>query len=45
MGFARRVANRVLFMHAGRIHEEGDPARLFEAPQTPELRQFLAALG
>jgi polar amino acid transport system ATP-binding protein len=45
MGFARRVADRVLFMHAGRIHEAGEPASLFEAPQTPELRQFLAALG
>jgi polar amino acid transport system ATP-binding protein len=31
-------------MHAGRIHEMGPPASLFGAPQTPELRQFLAAL-
>jgi polar amino acid transport system ATP-binding protein len=44
MGFARKVSDRVVFMHAGRIHEMGPPASLFGAPQTPELRQFLAAL-
>jgi polar amino acid transport system ATP-binding protein len=45
MRFAQRVADRVVFMHAGRIHETGTPASLFGAPRTPELRQFLAALG
>jgi polar amino acid transport system ATP-binding protein len=44
MGFARKVADRIVFMHAGRIHESGPPDQLFGAPQTPELRQFLAAL-
>jgi polar amino acid transport system ATP-binding protein len=44
MSFARRVSDRVVFMHAGRIHEIGPPAQIFGAPQTPELRQFLAAL-
>ncbi len=44
MNFARKVADRVVFMHAGRIHEIGPPAALFGAPQTPELRQFLSAL-
>ena len=44
MNFARKVANRVLFMHAGRIHEMGPPAQLFGSPQTAELQQFLAAL-
>ncbi|MFM2121491.1 MAG: hypothetical protein RL722_2959 [Pseudomonadota bacterium] len=44
MGFARKVADRIVFMHAGRIHESGPPAELFGAPQTPELQQFLAAL-
>ncbi len=44
MAFARKVADRIVFMHAGRIHEEGEPHRLFDRPQTPELRQFLAAL-
>jgi len=44
MGFARKVSDRVVFMHAGRIHEMGPPAELFGAPKTPELQQFLAAL-
>jgi polar amino acid transport system ATP-binding protein len=44
MSFARKVSDRVVFMHAGRIHEIGPPAAIFGAPQTPELRQFLAAL-
>jgi polar amino acid transport system ATP-binding protein len=45
MQFARKVADRVLFMHAGRIHEEGPPRELFERPRTPELQQFLSALA
>jgi polar amino acid transport system ATP-binding protein len=44
MGFARKVADRVVFMHAGRIHESGPPEQIFGAPQTPELKQFIAAL-
>ncbi len=44
MGFARKVSHRMVFMHAGRIHEMGPPEQLFGAPQTPELRQFLSAL-
>ena len=44
MSFARKVSNRVVFMHAGRIHEMGPPAELFSAPRTPELQQFLSAL-
>jgi polar amino acid transport system ATP-binding protein len=44
MNFARKVSDRVVFMHAGRIHEMGPPDALFSAPQTPELQQFLAAL-
>ena len=42
MGFARRVAGRVIFMHAGRIHESGLPAQMFGDPSTPELRQFVS---
>jgi polar amino acid transport system ATP-binding protein len=44
MNFARKVSDRVVFMHAGRIHEMGPPDQLFSAPKTPELQQFLAAL-
>jgi polar amino acid transport system ATP-binding protein len=44
MNFARKVADRVVFMHAGRIHEMGPSQTLFSAPQTAELQQFLSAL-
>jgi polar amino acid transport system ATP-binding protein len=44
MSFARRVSNRVIFMHQGRVHEMGPPAELFGAPKTPELQQFLSSL-
>jgi polar amino acid transport system ATP-binding protein len=41
MGFARRVANRVIFMRSGKVWETGTGAMLAE-PETPELREFLA---
>jgi polar amino acid transport system ATP-binding protein len=44
MNFARKVSDRVVFMHAGRLHEMGPPQALFDAPQTAELKQFLSAL-
>jgi polar amino acid transport system ATP-binding protein len=44
MNFARKVADRVIFMHQGKVHEMGPPAQLFGQPQTPELRQFLSSL-
>jgi polar amino acid transport system ATP-binding protein len=44
MRFARKVSDRVVFMHAGRIHEIGPPEQIFDAPRTPELRQFLASV-
>ena len=44
MNFARKVSDRVVFMHAGRIHEMGPPDEIFGAPRTPELQQFLATL-
>ncbi len=44
MNFARKVSDRVVFMHAGRIHESGPPETVFGNPQTPELKQFLSAL-
>ncbi|HEX5738035.1 MAG TPA: amino acid ABC transporter ATP-binding protein [Hydrogenophaga sp.] len=45
MGFARKVSDRVIFMHQGRVHEMGPPAELFGNPQTPELQQFLSSLN
>jgi len=44
MNFARKVSDRLVFMHAGRIHEMGPPEQLFGDPQTAELKQFLSAL-
>ncbi|WP_042778208.1 amino acid ABC transporter ATP-binding protein [Sinorhizobium fredii] len=41
MGFARRVATQTIFMHKGKIWEQGSSAALFANPQTPELRQFV----
>lgn len=44
MGFARRFGSRVVFMHEGRIHEEGQAAAVLAEPQTPELKTFLSAV-
>lgn len=44
MNFARKVADRVIFMHQGRVHEAGAPEELFGNPQTAELKQFLSSL-
>ena len=41
MGFARDVANRVCFLHEGRILEEGPPEQIFGAPREERTRQFL----
>jgi polar amino acid transport system ATP-binding protein len=41
MGFARDVANRVCFLDAGRILEEGTPVEIFGAPREPRTQQFL----
>jgi polar amino acid transport system ATP-binding protein len=43
MGFARRVASTTIFMHQGRIWEQGPSHDPFEHPQTPEMRQFIRA--
>src|SRR5574344_1710652 len=41
MGFARRVANRVVFMEEGMIGEEGTPEQIFQHPKNERLKQFL----
>ncbi|MDO5605858.1 MAG: amino acid ABC transporter ATP-binding protein [Paracoccus sp. (in: a-proteobacteria)] len=41
MGFAREVADRIIFMDQGRIVEEGEPARFFAAPAEARTRAFL----
>lgn len=42
MGFAREVADRVVFMAEGKILEEGSPAELFDSPKDPRLQDFLS---
>jgi general L-amino acid transport system ATP-binding protein len=42
MGFARSVADRVIFMDDGRIVEENTPAAFFDNPTEPRLREFLS---
>ena len=42
MGFAREVANRVLFMDAGKLVEQGSPQEIFGNPQNPRLKDFLS---
>ena len=42
MGFAKEVANRVIFMADGKILEEGTPEEIFTAPKHPRLQDFLA---
>jgi ABC-type histidine transport system ATPase subunit len=43
MGFAREVANEVIFLHAGRIEERGPPTQVFGNPTSERCRQFLAS--
>jgi ABC-type histidine transport system ATPase subunit len=42
MAFARRVADEVAFLAEGTIVEAGPAAQVFEAPQSPQARQFLS---
>ena len=44
IGVARKVADRVVFMHHGRIWEEGPAAATLGNPRTPELATFLSAV-
>ncbi len=42
MGFAREVANRVIFIDEGRILEEAEPREFFDNPKNPRLKEFLS---
>jgi ABC-type polar amino acid transport system ATPase subunit len=44
MGFAREVANRMVFMHEGQLVEEGRPDDITSSPQDPRTRRFLEAV-
>ncbi len=45
MRFARDVGTKLVFMHHGKVHEEGVPKEVFAAPRTPELQQFVGQVG
>ena len=44
MGFASQVANKVIFIEAGQIVEQNDPANFFRNPVQPRTRAFLASV-
>jgi general L-amino acid transport system ATP-binding protein len=44
MAFARRVADRIVFMDRGEIIEQGPPAEIFDAPRTDRLKAFLSSI-
>jgi ABC-type polar amino acid transport system ATPase subunit len=44
MGFARRVANRIVFMDGGSIVEIGEPEKFYTAPQSQRAQQFLSKI-
>lgn len=44
MGFARQVADRIVFMADGQIIEEGTPTHFFESPENERVRQFLGKI-
>ena len=44
MSFARNVADRVIFMHEGRLHEDGSARETLASPKTAELESFLSAV-
>jgi len=45
MRFAREVGSKLVFMHHGKVHEVGEPRKLFANPQTIELQQFIGSVG
>lgn len=44
MGFAREVADRIVFMEDGQIIEEGDPEHFFESPESERVKKFLGKI-
>ena len=44
MGFARQVADRVVFMDDGQILETGTPEHFFEHPENPRCQEFLSKI-
>ncbi len=44
MGFARQVADRIVFMANGQVIEEGNPEHFFESPKSERVKQFLSKI-
>ncbi|WP_087019963.1 ABC transporter ATP-binding protein [Thaumasiovibrio subtropicus] len=44
MAFARDVSNHVMFLHQGRVEEQGAPNKLFSNPSTERLKQFISSI-
>ena len=44
MGFAKTVANRVIFMDGGEIIEQNEPEEFFNNPQSPRTQEFLSQI-
>lgn len=42
MGFAREVSNRVMFLHQGRVEEDGNPVEVFDHPKSVRFQEFLS---
>jgi len=42
MAFARDVSSKVVFLHAGRVEEDGSPAQVFDQPESARFKQFIA---
>lgn len=42
MGFAREVSNRVMFLHQGKVEEDGDPQEVFDHPKSARFKEFLS---
>jgi len=45
MRFAREVGDQLVFMHQGKVHEQGAPKSLFSSPSTPELANFVGSIS
>jgi ABC-type histidine transport system ATPase subunit len=43
MGFAREVSNNVIFLHDGKIEEQGVPDQVFNNPTSERFKQFLSS--
>jgi len=41
MGFAREVSSKTMFLHEGKVEEEGPPEKIFNNPDSDRVRQFM----